>query len=172
MSPEDIVRDLELLGRELEQRGVTGEIINADGAFMLLVIRNRDTTKDIDAYFATEPQVIREAAEVVAAREGLTPDWLNDSVKGFFYQPPPVELWADYPGLRVYTVSPEYAFAMKAIAGRPEDIADLEALKQHLCLASAEDALDLVRRYVPQRLLSPRTQYLIETLFESDDDDE
>ena len=74
MNPEDIVRNLELLGRELERHGVTGEIINADGAFMLLVIRNRDTTKDIDAYFATEPQVIREAAEVVAAREGLTPD--------------------------------------------------------------------------------------------------
>lgn len=166
------MRNLELLGRELEQRGVTGEIIIAGGAFMLLVIRNRDTTKDIDAYFATEPQVIREAAAVVAAREGLTPDWLNDSVKGFFYQQPPVELWADYPGLRVYTVSPEYAFAMKAIAGRPEDIADLEALKRHLSLASAEDALDLVRRYVPQRLLTPRTQYLIETLFESDDDDE
>jgi len=29
-----------------------------------------------------------------------------------------------------------------------------------------------VRRYVPQRLLTPRTQYLIETLLESDDDDE
>ena len=171
MSPEDIVRNLELLGRELEQLGVTGEIINADGAFMLLAIRNRDTTKDIDAYFVTESQVIREAAAVVAAREGLTPDWLNDSVKGFFYQQPPVELWADYPGLRVYTVSPEYAFAMKAIAGRPEDIADLEALKQHLRLTNVADALDLVRRYVPQRLLSPRTQYLIETLFETEDDE-
>ena len=165
------MRNLELLGRELERRGVTGEIVIAGGAFMLLVIRNRDTTKDIDAYFATEPQVIREAAAVVAAREGLTPDWLNDSVKGFFYQQPPVELWADYPGLRVYTVSPEYAFAMKAIAGRPEDIADLEALKEHLSLTNVEDALGLVRRYVPQRLLSPRTQYLIETLFEPDDDE-
>jgi hypothetical protein len=97
LKADDIVRNLELLGQELEQRGVTGEILIAGGAFMLLVIKNRDTTNDIDAYFATEPQAIREAAQVVAEREGLAPDWLNDGVTGFFDQSPPTELWAEYP---------------------------------------------------------------------------
>jgi predicted nucleotidyltransferase len=174
---EDIVRNLELLGQELQQRGVTGEIIVAGGAFMLLTIRNRETTKDVDAYFVTEPQAIREAAAAVAAQEGLSPDWLNDGVQGFFQgffyeEKPPVDLWADYPGLRVYTVSPEYAFAMKAIAGRPEDIPDLEALKEKLHLTSAEEGLQIVAKYVPLRLIRPRTQYLIETLFEQDEQDE
>ena len=169
MRADDIVRNLELLGQELEQRGVTGEILIAGGAFMLLVIKNRDTTKDIDAYFATEPQAIREAAQIVAEREGLSPDWLNDGVKGFFYQSPPTELWADYPGLRVYTVGPEYVFALKAIAGRPEDIGDLEALREHLHLTTLKDALAIVEKYVPQRLVPTRTQYLLETMFDEEE---
>ncbi|HEX6123411.1 MAG TPA: DUF6036 family nucleotidyltransferase [Ktedonobacterales bacterium] len=160
---------LELLGQELERQQLTGEIVIAGGAFMLLAIQNRETTKDIDAYFATEPQAIREAAKIIAAREGLPEDWLNDGVKGFFYQLPPTQPWAEYPGLRVYTVSPEYAFAMKAIAGRPEDVSDLRALIEHLHLSSADAALEIVERYVPQRILTPRTQYLIETLFEDEE---
>ena len=169
MRTDDIVRNLKLLGQELELRGVTGEILIAGGAFMLLVIQNRDTTKDIDAYFATESQAIREAAQVIAEREGLSPDWLNDGVKGFFYQTPPMEKWADYPGLRVYTVSPDYAFALKAIAGRPEDVADLEALKAYLKLASAQEAIAIVEKYVPQRLVPARTQYLLETMFDEEE---
>ena len=71
MKAEDIARNLELLGQELEKRGVTGEILITGGAFMLLVIKNRDTTKDIDAYFATEPQAIREAALILRNAAGV-----------------------------------------------------------------------------------------------------
>lgn len=169
MKADDIVHNLELLGHELEQRGVTGEILIAGGAFMLLVIKNRDTTKDIDAYFATEPQAIREAAQVVAEREGLPPDWLNNGVKGFFYQTPPTDLWAEYPGLRIYTVAPEYVFALKAISGRPEDLGDLEALRAYLHIAMLDDALAIVQKYVPQRLVPTRTQYLLETMFDDEE---
>ncbi|HLZ21902.1 MAG TPA: DUF6036 family nucleotidyltransferase [Ktedonobacterales bacterium] len=127
MTRQEIERYLRLLGQELEKRQLTGEIIIAGGAFMLLAIQNRETTKDIDAYFTAEPQAIREAAQVIAAREGLPSDWLNDGIKGFFYHSPPVLRWAEFPGLRVYTVRSDYAFAMKAIAGRPGDIGDLRA---------------------------------------------
>jgi predicted nucleotidyltransferase len=165
---DDIVRYLEMLGAELQQRGVTGEIVIAGGAFMLLIVRNRETTKDVDAYFSAEPQAIRDAARVVAQQEGLPEDWLNDSVNGFFYQVPPVTKWAEYPGLRVFMVSPEYVLALKAIAARPEDVPDLKALIDMLALKTPQDALDIVARYVPQRLVPPKAQYLIETLFDED----
>jgi hypothetical protein len=97
----DIQRNLHLLGAELQQDGVTGEIALVGGAVMLLVIGNRQTTKDSDAYFATNAQAIRDAAQRVAQREHLSPNWLNDAVKGFFYTQPPVTLWLDYPGIRV-----------------------------------------------------------------------
>ncbi len=44
MNSDEIQRYLQLLGEELQQRGVTGEIVMAGGAVMLLVIRNRETT--------------------------------------------------------------------------------------------------------------------------------
>ena len=160
MNRDDIVRYLELLGEELQRRGVTGEIVIAGGAFMFLVVRNRETTKDINAYFSAEPQAIRDAARVVARHQGLPENWLNDSVKGFFYREPPVTKWAEYPGLRVFMVSPEYVLALKAIAARPEDVPDLRALIELLALKSPEDALDIVARYVPQRLVPPKAQYL------------
>ena len=168
MTREEIERYLQLLGQELQKRHLTGEIIVAGGALMLLVVQNRETTKDIDAYFSAEPQAIREAARAVAQQEGLAEDWLNDGIKGFFYQAPPVQRWAEYPGLRVYVVSLEYALAMKAIAGRPEDIDDIRALVQRLQLTSAQEVLAIVQRYVPQRLVPPRAQYLIETLFDEE----
>ena len=98
---------------------MTGEIVLVGGAVMLLVIGNRQTTKDIDAYFATEAQAIRDAAQVIAQRERLSPNWLNDAVKGFFYSQPPTTLWLDYPGLHVYVASPEYVLARKAVGVVP-----------------------------------------------------
>ncbi|MBX6773375.1 MAG: hypothetical protein IRY83_16770 [Chloroflexi bacterium] len=58
---------------------------------------------------------------------------------------------------------------MKAVAGRPEDIRDLRALRAHLGLASADEALALVTRYIPERFLTARVRYLIEDLFDEED---
>jgi predicted nucleotidyltransferase len=168
MNTQEMRRYLRLLGEELARNGVTGEIVLAGGAVMLLAIGSRDITRDIDAYFAVGTQQIREAARIIAERERLPPDWINDGVKGFFYTQPPTQLWQEYPGLRVYMASPEYVLAMKAVAGRPEDIADIHALATYLGLRSAEAILVVVQRYVPERLLLPKTRYLIESLFDDE----
>lgn len=165
MTSDEIQRYLQLLGEELQQRSVTGEIVMAGGAVMLLVIQNRETTKDIDAYFATNPQIIREAAQVIAKRENLPDDWINDGLKGFFYTSPPTTLWLDYPGLHVYYANPDYVLAMKAAAGRPEDIPDIEALAAHLHLSHWQEILVIVSQYIPSQYLTPRTEYLIQSLF-------
>lgn len=83
MNSTDIQRYFKLLAKELDAHNVIGEIVIAGGAVMLLVIHNRQTTKDIDAYFASNSQEIREAAKVVAELENLPDDWLNDGSKGF-----------------------------------------------------------------------------------------
>lgn len=165
MTPNDIQRYLKMLADELYARNVTGEIVLAGGAVMLLVIRNRQTTKDVDAYFATNAQEIRDAAELIAQRENLPSDWINDGMKGFFYTTPPITLWMDYPGLRVYYADLDYVLAMKAIAGRPEDVGDIQALAGHLGLTTAQEILSVVSKYVPSQYLTPRTQYLIQSLF-------
>lgn len=165
MNATDIQRYFRLLAAELLARQVTGEIVLTGGAVMLLVIRNREITKDVDAYFATNPQEIREAARIVANQEQLPDDWLNDGVKGFFYTVPPTTLWLDIPGLRIYIADPDYVLAMKAAAGRPEDIADIQALAAFLGLTTATEILAVVARYIPASNLTPRTQYLIQSIY-------
>ncbi|CAN5581850.1 DUF6036 family nucleotidyltransferase [soil metagenome] len=155
------------VGAELATRSLVGEIVLVGGAFMTLVLRTREATRDVDAYLdpATAP-AIREAAATVAARHGLAPDWLNDGVKGFFATSPSTVLWAELPGLRVNAVTAEYVFAMKAVAGRPQDEVDLRALAAHLGIGSSRSTLDIVSAHFPERLLTPRVRYLLEDLFE------
>lgn len=167
MDRADLERYLKMLGEEIQKQGTVGEICLAGGAVMLLAIQNREMTKDIDAYFGSNPSIIRKAARKIAIQENLPDDWINDGVKGFFYGNPPQSLWAEFPGLKIYMVSPEYLFAMKASAGRNEDIPDLKALIKYLNLTDSNKALDIVERFIPHRLLTPHTRYLIEDLFDN-----
>src|SRR5438105_1971733 len=167
MRSEEIAQHLRQVGQYLHADGLTGEIMIVGGAYMTLVLRQREATKDVDAYFGTHAQAIRAAAARVAREQGLPVDWLNDAVKGFLNaQPETTTPWAEFPGLRVYAPDPAYIFAMKALAGRPEDQRDLRALRGVLGLASAACALEIVARYVPARLLTPRVQYVVEELFD------
>ncbi|HZU67997.1 MAG TPA: DUF6036 family nucleotidyltransferase [Ktedonobacteraceae bacterium] len=167
MNKQDIEKYLHMLGQELLQRQLTGEILLVGGAVMLLKVQNREVTKDIDAYFNPEQaNTIRDAARVVAERERLPENWINDAAKGFFYTQPPTALWAEYPGLRIYIPSLDYLFAMKAIAGRPQDIEDMKALARDLKLSNSNEALALVKKYIPEQLLVPRIEYMIDELFE------
>jgi len=168
MKRAEIEASLRELGRKLHERGVTGEILIVGGAYMLLVLANREATRDIDAYFEKDKEVIRAVAAEVARERGLPGDWLNDAAKGFLRQQPGrTDLWASYPGLRIYTPDPEYIFAMKAEAARAgsSDIDDLKALVRMLRLRTAQQALAVVERYVPAQLRSMRTQLTLEAIF-------
>ena len=140
LSANDIKNAFAALSADLASRDERAQIAITGGAALVLLFNARETTKDVDAYFATNAQEIREAARVIAERENLPPDWLNDGMKGFFYTVPPTTLWIEYPGLRVYYADPDYVLAMKAAAGRPEDIPDIQALATHLGLTAARGA--------------------------------
>ena len=169
MHHDEIERYLREVGLRLRGKDLFGEILILGGAYMTLVLRSRGATRDVDAYFARHAEAIRQAAAHVAQEHGLPEDWLNDAVKGFLYVQPETRLWADFPGLRIYAPDPAYIFAMKALAGRPTDLDDLATLRIELRLTSAADALAVVKRYVPERLLTARVQYLVEDLFDEDD---
>ena len=129
LTREEIDQNLRRVGHYLDEQRLVGEIMLVGGAYMTLVLQRREATKDVDAYFATHADAIRRAAIRVSNETGLPPDWLNDAVKGFFYSQPETTLWLECPGLRVYAPSPDYIFAMKAFAGRPEDLRDLASLR-------------------------------------------
>ncbi|MGH2478657.1 MAG: DUF6036 family nucleotidyltransferase [Ktedonobacteraceae bacterium] len=149
-----------MLGQELAATNRTGAILLVGGAAMILMVGNRNSTRDIDASFEHEAQAIRTAVTQIAHREGLPPDWLNDGAKGFLYVTPPVTLWKRFPGLDVYLPALEYLLAMKIVAGRLQDIADARALIQHLGITQPQDVLNILQLYIPSTYLTVRVQYI------------
>jgi predicted nucleotidyltransferase len=169
MNRAEIEQCLREVGGELHAKSLVGEIVIVGGAWMTLVLESREATRDVDAYLAPEhAAAIREATRIVAKRHDLPDDWLNDAVKGFFATTPDVVDWAEYPGLRVQAVTADYMLAMKALAGRPQDVDDLRVLTRHLGLTGPGPALAIVERHIPARLLTARTRLLIESLYEEE----
>ena len=174
LTRDQILEALQALSDELGSRGITGEICLFGGTAMVLAFTARLATRDVDAIFQPAGPV-REIARSIAVRQNLPIDWLNDAVKGFVSSRHETTEWGlpQYPNLRVIMPVPEYLLAMKCIAARiggtgdePSDIADLRVLIDHLRFRSAAEVLDLVARYYPPNQIPPRTQYLIESLFE------
>jgi hypothetical protein len=75
-------------------------------------------------------------------------------------------------GLRVSLPVPEYLFAMKRMAMRPEgvegshDIADIEALAAICQLRGAEDALRLVEAFYPAARVPAKVRFGVEEIME------
>ena len=167
LSRRDIERYLKLLGQRLLARGSRADILLAGGAAMVLLLNAREATKDIDAYFSGDVDALRTEVSAIANEFNLRPDWLNDGIKGFFFKAPPQTLWADYPGLRVYTVGLDYLLAMKVLALRNrQDEEDAKALVDRLGLTTAAEVMAIVTKYVPRELLTLRVQYAAEGLFD------
>lgn len=166
MTTDDMERAFQALSNTLNHEGHHADIVIADGAWMALVLGSRDVTKDIDAYLSAPTEPIRQAVLRVASELDLPQDWLNDGVKGFFYGTPPQSLWREYPALRVYAVTVDYMLAMKVLAARNDDREDTKALLQSLSITTVTEALDIVERYIPVSLLTPKHRYFTESCLE------
>jgi len=156
-----------LLNEELSRSDTIGELHVVGGAVMCLALNARDSTHDVDALF--EPaRVVREAARRVAARAGVSEDWLNDAVKGYLGPRNAFETFLELSHLRVFVAEPHYLLAMKCASLRLgaefHDLDDVRYLLRHLDLRSASDALAVVAQYVPAGRIPPKTRYALEEI--------
>lgn len=177
---QSLERALEALGRRAHAEGKTIEIAIYDGSALMLTFDWRVATKDVDAVFEADRQTVRRLAREIAEENDWDPNWLNDGVKGFLSAvdsgPEAKRLFRTFPsesepGLRVLVANPAYLFAMKCRAMRiggveeSTDIADINRLAQEIGLASAQDALDLVAAFYPDRVIEPKTRFGLEEIF-------
>ncbi|MSQ53206.1 MAG: hypothetical protein EXR28_15115 [Betaproteobacteria bacterium] len=174
LTREVILAALGGLSDDLGEQGVTGELCVFGGTVMVLAFTARLATKDVDAIFAPA-QAIRSAAERVAARQKLPPNWLNDGVKEFtsLRHETTAGNLPQFKHLRLTMPVPEYLLAMKCMAsriggtaGEQSDIPDIVFLLRNLEIKLAQQALDIVARYYPSDRISIKTQYLLEGLFD------
>jgi hypothetical protein len=164
------VAALQELASVLHESNVEARVYVVGGAAMLLAYGATRSTRDVDAVF--EPAApVRKAVLQVAERLNLPDDWLNDAVKGFVpgTDPDAVPIFRR-PGLEVAAASARFLLGMKLLAARAErDTDDILALSRLLGLRSAAQVLAVVSSLYPQRLLTPRTRFLVEELFTDPD---
>lgn len=153
MDRAEILDALTDLARELDRRGVQGEMYVVGGAAVALAYNARRSTKDVDAVF--EPKLeIYDAAGAVADRRGLPAGWLNDAVKGFLAgDDPHAQPVLELPGLRCLSASPRALLALKVLAHRAgEDEDDVRLLASELGLTTATEVLEVAERVYGDRL--------------------
>jgi hypothetical protein len=167
LTASDIRRLLELLDAELRTEEVQGEVYLVGGAVMCLALHARPATRDVDAFFRPTP-VIRRAAARVAAKTGVPENWLNDAIKAFLSPRGDFDPFLELPNLRVFVARPEYLLAMKCAAMRLgeefHDLDDVRYLLRYLNLTTADDALEIVKRYFDEKQLLPKTRLALEEL--------
>lgn len=161
---EQLTDLLSELSDELASSGAHAQLFVVGGAAMALAYDETRSTRDVDAAFAPAP-IVRQAAERVASRHDLEPDWLNDAAKGFMPgdDASPQTVY-ESSNLLVQVPSPQYLLAMKIHSGRTHDSSrDLDDAAKLFNLAgytSVDEVIDLLERTYPPHLLLPRHQYI------------
>ena len=117
---------------------------------------------------------LRRAAQAVAAREGLDPQWLNDAVKGFFSESGRFEVYEELSHLRIFAPHAEYLLAMKCLAMRLGeeylDRTDVDTLVKILDLHKLEDAECVLARYYPLDRYPAKARYVLEEILQDHGD--
>lgn len=171
----DILEGLQRLDAIARDAGVIVDLAIYGGAALSLVFDLRHTTRDVDAVVRGDPTFLREAARRVADEMDWPEDWLNDGVKGFLSANEELEMLPAFSGdtgsgLRIYTPSPQYLFAMKCMAMRPEgiegshDISDIEALADVAQINNLAEALDLVQAFYPAGQVPAKVRFGVEEI--------
>jgi hypothetical protein len=164
LTQSDIHRLFGSLNDELRRAGTAGELFLVGGAVMCLAYAARPSTQDVDAVFRPTAKV-REAAATVAAREGLSPNWLNDGVKGFVSAQGDFSPFLEFDHLRVMVAQPAYLLAMKCLAMRIgsefHDEDDVRYLLRHLDVRSYDAAVAIIEKYYPLDRFPQKTLYAL-----------
>jgi hypothetical protein len=168
------------LGARAWALGRTVEIAVYGGSAVMLTLKVRIATRDVDAVFEADKELVRGLARDIAAAHGWDESWLNDGVKGFLSaadnDPKNKTLFGTFPseeqpGLRVFVARPEYLFAMKCRAMRvggsddKQDVEDIRQLAALIGLTTADAAMNLVLSFYPGRMIEPKTQFGLEEIF-------
>jgi hypothetical protein len=172
LSSADIRRLFDLLNAELRSSMIDAELFLVGGAVMCLAYAARPSTQDVDAVFRPATEV-RKAAARVAARSGLSPDWLNDGVKGFMSAQGDFAPFLELDHLRVMVAQPAYLLAMKCLSMRIgaefHDEDDVRYLLRHLDIRSHDLALAVIGKYYPLERFPQKTLYALAELLPEQD---
>jgi hypothetical protein len=113
---------------------------------------------------------MRAAAAEVAREADVPENWLNDAVKGFLSPRSDFEPFLELAHLKVYTASPKYLLAMKALSMRIgeefHDERDVRYLLRYLNIETYDEAIAVITQYYEADRLPQKTLYALEEMLE------
>lgn len=177
LTKDDILRGLDKINQKAKEAGIIVDIAIYGGAALALSFDTSRTTRDVDAVVRGNPDFLRMVVKEAAEEEGWPEDWLNDGVKGFLSGSEKMKVFDEIDassdgGLRIYMPEPEYIFAMKCMAMRPEgfdgshDISDIEKLAKEIGIDSIDQALAIVEDFYPSAKIPAKVRFGVEEIME------
>lgn len=172
LSGGDIRRLLEKLDLELANRGQRAALYVVGGANIALALDESRSTTDVDSVVTRGFDVVFDAARAVAREEdGVGEDWLNADFTGGTPDGGLVWPWLDnrdndvpitaFDGaaLRVQLASPPMMLALKTLAQRPQDMADIYQLMRLTGIRTAADLGRNLARFTGPRIFQAQGQW-------------
>lgn len=175
LSGQDIESILNEIGEMLASNGEIAEFAIFGGSAISLMFNFRDSTRDVDYMpVSGNMSALIEASKKIGEKHELAEGWLNDAIEIFKSDNPDLNFHGEYPvgkpGIRVFTCSPEYLFAMKALSMRSSlssnDVFDAWNLIDQLGLDSSDKAFEIVEKFYPGGL-PERNRLILMDVFES-----
>jgi hypothetical protein len=177
LTSKNIEAGLREIGRRARDAGEIIEIAIYGGSAIVLAFGFRRATADVDVVVLNNSRSLRRYAREVALEHGWDETWMNDAVKGFVSAHAAASLrpFRSYPdenepGLRVLVPTAEYLLAMKCMAmridaaDRTHDLDDIRRLMDETGRRDAASVLEIVERFYPPNLITPRIAFGIEQI--------
>ena len=166
-SADEIKNYLQILNLKLKNLDKRGEISIVGGAMMCLVFQSRKTTYDIDAAISPS-QLMQKLILEVAEEYNLPKYWLNENVIQFMSPAGEFTEYLKMSNLDVYTATPEYMLAMKALSARFENINevdDIQTLIKYLKLKTPADVYKIIKKFYQLHEYQSRFDLILKEIF-------
>lgn len=168
------------MGDLCAQQTIRLEIALYGGSALILDFSYRRATHDIDyCVVKGDPRLVRDLAFDACEKLGIgkkARTLFRDDVTDFISEHAEHILHGDYGtsgkgGLRVFKASPQYILSMKILSMRnameTHDVRDTWELCKACGIQSAEEAVELVRKFYPSTRIPRRNQLILEDILES-----
>ena len=172
----DIIACLETIGARMAEQHKMAEIVLYGGSAIALLFDYRPSTHDVDFTLRIGDRYpLYDIAMDVGLEQGLPPNWFNDAVAIFVSDNPETRILGEFPknnpGIRVFTATPQYLLAMKLQSMRSSlessDALDVWNLLDACGARTPDEALELARRFYPDKQVERRTELLLKDFFEA-----
>lgn len=169
---ESVAEALAALVNELLAGGTEATVRVVGGAAVALQVGREAVTSDIDALYASSPEV-EAAVERIAEARNWPRRWLNDAVKMYVSHYDEAGDWTlrtQEGAVAILVARPKLLLAMKLRAGRGRrDAEDIDRLLDACGIASMTDAVELFYRYYPHDEIATPAILQLEERFSSSD---